>query len=127
MAKYLAILDTAYRATLEEQDDPIIWLTHSLRGAGADVHVLLRQAAVNYGVKGQDASGLSFGGKRQTQPPNIERDLVTLIEKGAHVYYVAEDAEQRGIAPQEILPALEPVHFSDLPSLFGGFEQVWHW
>jgi len=124
--KVLAIVETAYRATLEEQDDPIIWLSHSLRGAGADVHVLLRGAAVNYGVREQDASGLAFGARAQTQPPRIDHDLTSLIAKGADVYYVRDDAAARGIVGDDLIEGLTPVSADDLPALFSNFQHVWH-
>src|SRR5450432_7820 len=124
--KVLAVLETAYRATLEEQDDPIIWLTHALRGAGADIHLLLRGAAVNYAVRGQDASGLRFGAREQTQPPRIERDLSSLAGKGASIYVVQEDVAERGLRPGELIPGLDYVTKDALPGLFGGFERVWH-
>jgi hypothetical protein len=125
--KFLAVVETAYRATIEEQDDPVVWLTHSLRGAGADIHLLLRGAAVNYAVRGQDASGLSFGGRAQTQPPRIEHDLTTLLAKGAVIYYVQDDTAVRGLRREELLDGLSPVPAADLPALFGQFQQVWHW
>ena len=35
--RQLHIVDGAYRATLEEQDDPVVWLCHAMRGAGAEL------------------------------------------------------------------------------------------
>ncbi len=125
--KYLTIVETAYRATLEEQDDPVLWLSQALRGAGADVDVLLRGNAVNYGVRGQNAAGLSFGKKVQTQPPRLDRDVESLIQKGASVYYVEGDATARGIAPGELIGGLKAVKTGQLPAVLEGYDQVWHW
>ena len=94
--KVLQVIETAYRGTLEEQDDTVLWLTHAMRGAGLHTDVLLRGNATNYPVKAQDASGLEFGGRKQTQPPRIADDVAKLIERGANVYVVTEDLDRRG-------------------------------
>lgn len=125
--KVLSIVETAYRATLEEQDDTIIWLTHAMKGAGADVDVLLRGNAVNYAVKGQDASGLAFGEKRQTQPPRLDDDVAKLVGKGTKVYLVREDLIERGISAEELIGGVEMVSRQELPQLFAEYDQVWHW
>ena len=71
--KILSVVDTAYRATLEEQDDTILWLSHALRNNGAEVGILLTGNAVNYALHGQDAAGLAFGNKRVAHPPGSTR------------------------------------------------------
>ncbi len=125
--KILQIVETAYRATLEEQDDTVIWLSHALKGARADLDVLLRGNAVNYAVKAQDASGLSFGDRRQTQPPQIAKDLAALIAKGVSVLVVADDARERGLEQKELIPGVRLTTRSELPKLFAGYDHVWHW
>ena len=124
--RILKIIETAYRGTLEEQDDPIVWLTHTLRGNGAAIDVLLRGNAVNYLVRGQDASGLAFGDKKQTQPPRLDADVASLVDKGVAVYYVEEDVRARGLPRDELLPTAQPIAQAALPELLGRYEQVWH-
>jgi len=127
MAKVLNIVSVAYRATLEEQDDTIVWLTHALRGAGADVDVLLRGNAVNYPVRGQDASGLTFGERAQTQPPRLADDVAKLVGKGARVLVCAEDLAERGLKPDELIDGVVMVQRREIPGLLGEYDHVWHW
>jgi sulfur transfer complex TusBCD TusB component (DsrH family) len=125
--KLLHIIETAYRATLEEQDDPVLWLAQALRGAGADAHVLLKGNAVNYAVRGQDAEGLAFGERRQTQPPRLLEDLARFSHAGGTVYAVEEDFLERGIQQGEVVDGVSLVKTARLPALFHQFDQVWQW
>jgi sulfur relay (sulfurtransferase) DsrF/TusC family protein len=125
--KVLNIVESAYRATIEEQDDTILWTSTALKGAGANVDVLLRGNAVNYGVKGQDASGLQFGAKKQTHPPQIEDDLQRLMDTGAKVYVVTDDAAERGLERTDLIGGLEPLSRSRIAKLCADYDQIWHW
>ena len=125
--KVLNIVEAAYRGTLEEQDDTIVWICHAMKGANADIDVLLRGNAVNYAVKAQDASGLAFGGAEQTQPPQIASDLTKLKGKGVKIYVVEDALRERGIEPNELIDGLDFVARSKLAQLFGQYDQVWHW
>ena len=125
--KVLQVIESAYRATLEEQDDTVVWITHAMKGAGGDFNVLLRGNAVNYAVKGQDASGLAFGDKKQTQPPRIADDLTKLVEKGVEVYVVSDDLADRGLERSQLISGVKPTSRDEVPKLFDSFDQVWHW
>jgi hypothetical protein len=125
--KTLSIVESAYRATIEEQDDTIVWMHGAMRAAGAEFALLLRGNAVNYLVEAQDAGGLAFGEWRQTQPPHLAQDLAGLAAKGVGILYVAEDLAERGIEKNEIIAEAQAVRRDALAALVRGYDRVWHW
>jgi len=127
MGTILNIVETAYRATIEEQDDTVLWLSHMLKNSGADISILLRANAVNYAAKGQDASGLAFGGMKMTHPPEIDKDVSKMIEKGIPVFVVEEDLQERGLINGELISGIERVKRQAIPELIDRHDQVWHW
>ncbi len=127
MAKILSVVERAYHGTIEEQDDTILWLSHMIKNAGADISILLRSNAVNYGVMGQDASGLKFGSVALDVPPTLDTDVINLIDAGVPTYAVQEDIEDRGIRTEELAEGLRLISQKDLASLFNSHDAIWHW
>ncbi|HKU42589.1 MAG TPA: hypothetical protein VJR89_30735 [Polyangiales bacterium] len=125
--RMLQILTCAYRATLEEQDDPVLWLTHSLRNNGAQLDVLLRSTAVSYAVRRQSARGLSIGNWQQSQPPDIAFEVRALLSKDAKVFAIAEDLAVRGMRRDELLEDVQLVARAELPLLLRAYRQIWQW
>jgi intracellular sulfur oxidation DsrE/DsrF family protein len=127
MAKTLQIIETAYRANIEEQDDPAVWITGAIKGAGGDLTVLLGGNAVNYAVKSQNSAGLSFGERKQTQPPRPQDDLAKLAANGVEVYLVEDDALDRGIERADLIEGVKTIPRAGLPGLLGRYERIWRW
>jgi len=126
--KTLNIVESAYRAVMEEQDDTILWLLAAMQGAGAEHTVLLRGNAVNYAVAGQGAPGLAIGGWKQTQAPRMDRDIIDLIEnRKMLVFVVEEDLAARGIERGELVPGVQPLSSKLLPKRMAEYELVSHW
>ena len=91
------------------------------------VRGLLRANAVSYAIKGQDASGLAFGDIKMTRPPEIDKDVERMIDKGVPVYLVQEDAEDRGLSNGNLIAGIKKISRSGLPALFNQHDQIWHW
>ena len=125
--RVLNIVEAAYRATLEEQDDTIVWLTHAMKGANANVDVLLRGNAVSYAIRAQDASGLTVGDEAQIQPPQLANDIAKLLDKGAKVYRVDEALRERGIESGALIGGLSFIPRGQIAKLFADYDQIWHW
>lgn len=123
----LQVVRSAYRCTVEEQDDPAVWIARAMKKSGAELGVLLRENAVSYALEGQDASGLRFGDRSQTAPPRLGDDLAALASEGAAVYVVREDLVERGISESALVPGMRPVGRSEIPGVFAEYDQVWHW
>lgn len=125
--KILNIIETAYRGTLEEQDDPVVWILHAMKGAGADHGVVLSGNAVNYAVMAQGVPPLMFGDKVQKHAPRIAEQVASLIGKGVPVMAVRECLAARGIDEEELMDGLALIGQSALPGVMNRYDQVWHW
>jgi sulfur relay (sulfurtransferase) DsrF/TusC family protein len=126
--KTLNIVESAYRAVMEEQDDAILWLLAAMQGAGAEHTVVLRGNAVNYAVAGQGAPGLAIGGWKQTQAPRMDNDVMDLIKKHKiPVFVIEEDLAARGIERGELIPGVELLSSKMLPRHMAEYELVSHW
>lgn len=125
--KALQIIESAYRGTLEEQDDTIVWLTHSMHDSGATLSVLLGGNAVCYALKAQDAGGLQFGTWRQTNPPRIGEEIAKLIRTGVPVYVVHDDLGRRGIDDADLVEGVTLLARAGIPDLIEAHDRVWHW
>src|SRR5262245_18603034 len=117
MNKILSVIATAYRATLEEQDDTSLWLNHACRKAGAAIDVLLTGNAVNYGTKFQNPKALNFGTGSISHPNKFHEDLQAFMATGAKILLIKEDAEERGIAADAMIGGIEWISRTALPRL----------
>jgi sulfur relay (sulfurtransferase) DsrF/TusC family protein len=126
--KTLNIVESAYRAVMEEQDDTILWLLAAMQGAGAQHSVVLRGNAVNYAVAGQGAPGLAIGGWKQTLAPRMDSDVIDLIEKRKiPVFVIEEDLVIRGIERGELVPGIQLLSSKMLPRRMAEYDIVLHW
>ncbi len=125
--KVLSIVDTAYRATLEEQDDTAVWFTHILGQGGADITILLTGNAVNYAVRGQQPPTLSFGTASIDFPPRLDQDLNKAVQAGVKLALLRDDADLRGIPANTLMPEAEQISREQLAAFVDGFDLIWHW
>ncbi len=126
--KTLNIVESAYRAVMEEQDDTILWLLAAMQGAGAEHTVVLRGNAVNYAVARQGAPGLTIGGWKQTLAPRMDNDVIDLIDKRKiPVFVIEEDLAARGIEQGELVPGVQLLSSKMLPKRMAEYEIVSHW
>jgi sulfur relay protein TusB/DsrH len=124
--RILNIVESAYRATLEEQDDTVLWLSRALKNAGADLSLVLRGNAVNYAVR-QSCPPLAIGSTAIKHPAQPNDDLAKLQAKGAKVYVIREDLAERGIGEARCVADAELLARAELVGLMESHDQVWHW
>ena len=115
--KTLNIVESAYRAVMEEQDDTILWLLAAMQGAGGGAHRGAARQRSELRGRRPGSPGLTVGEWKQTQAPKMDRDVLDLIEKRKiPVYVVDEDLADRGIERSELVPGVQLLSRTALPA-----------
>ena len=125
--KVLNIISSGYRATLEEQDDTVLWITQAMSRAGADFDVLLRSSAANYVVEGQAVLPMAIGGRAQRNAPDVHGQVCDLAERGVGIFVLEEDLGAYGLREASLLDRTTVLRTSELPELISRYDAVWHW
>ena len=123
----LHLLRTAYRATIEEQDDPVLWLLRSLAANGQLLDIVLCGAAVSYLAANQSSATFAIADRPLARPPDVRDDLASAVADGIGVFYVAEDARRRFLAPAQLLPGATPVALAELGDMLRRYRRVHAW
>lgn len=124
--RILNIIESAYRGTLEEQDDTILWLSRAIRKGGAELSILLRGGAVNYIIP-QQCPPLAIGDTGIAHPARPDEDIRKLSEDGVRVYVLEDDLEERGLSREKSNGHVAYVRSGDVAALMEQHDQVWHW
>src|SRR5688572_27898660 len=122
--RILNLVETAYRGTLEEQDDTVLWLSRALKGAGADLTVVLRGNAVNYAVR-QACPPLAIVGEIVMRSVRPNDDLTQLLARGAKVYVIPDELVDRRIAEDRCVAEVQPLARAEAVDLTQSHDQVW--
>ena len=125
--RVLSVIDTAYRACQEEQDDAGLWFSAAVNNAGVEMTILLTGNAVNYAVGGHAVSPLVLGGGTVPHPFVPSNDIERMAAKGVCFFLVREDAEERGIDGASLIGAVEPISRDQLPDMLEKYHDIWHW
>ena len=124
--KILSILSHTEYGNLEDSDIGL-FASAFAPVAGQQLTLLLREDAVNYGVRGQDGTGIKIVGTPIQPGFLIETDLKSLSQSNIPVYAVREDLAERGINPNEVIDGVTLMSRTELGALVDQFDSVWNW
>jgi intracellular sulfur oxidation DsrE/DsrF family protein len=125
--RVLAIVERAYRGTIEEQYGNILWLSHILRRLRGEIDVLLRGGAVRYALQNQPRTHLVIGSQSVDTLPHYETELRNLLDSGVSVYVSAADCDRCRVDQNRLIPAVVAVDSPGVAKLFAEHAHVWHW
>lgn len=124
--KILSVLSHTEYGNLEDSDIGL-FASAFAPVAGSRMTLLLSEDAVNYGVRGQEGSGIKIAGAPVQPGFLIETDVQSVQQSGIPVYAFREDLQERGIREEELIPGIQLLSRRDYGKFIDQFDTVWNW
>lgn len=122
----LAIVERAFRGTIEEQYGHIVWLSGVMRAMNARHSLLLRGPAVLFAAAGQPRQSLRIGDVDVRGLPHYESMVRSLIEGGGPTYAYEADIRRYGLTGR-LMPEVEVADAATVVALYESHHHVWYW
>jgi sulfur relay (sulfurtransferase) DsrF/TusC family protein len=124
--KILSVLSHTEYGNLEDSDIGL-FASAFAPVAGSPMTILLSEDAVNYGVRGQEGTGIKIAGTPVQPGFLIETDVQSVQQAGIPVYAVREDLEERGLGQGDLVPGLTLLSRREYGRFVDQFDVVWNW
>lgn len=124
--KILSVLSHTEYGNLEDSDIGL-FASAFAPVAGAQMTVLLAESAVNYGVRGQEGTGIKIAGAPVQPGFLIEMDVQSVQEANIPVYAFREDLAERGIGEGDLLKGIKLLSRQEYGRFIDQFDTIWNW
>lgn len=123
----LAIVERAYRGSLEEQYGHIVWLSRVMKAMDADHALLLKGDAAMYARKDQPRMTLTIGDLPVSDLSHYESATRQLLAQGVNVYIWQPDVQRLGLSPEQLVEGVQLLDPTGMPALIHRHDCVWYW
>jgi sulfur transfer complex TusBCD TusB component (DsrH family) len=124
--KILSVLSHTEYGNLEDSDIGL-FASAFAPVAGSPMTVLLTEEAVNYGVKGQEGTGIKIAGAPVQPGFLIEQDVRAVQDAKIAVFALKEDLDERGIGSSQLIDGITTISRSEVGKFIDQFDTVWNW
>ena len=124
--KILSVLSHTEYGNLEDSDIGL-FASAFAPVAGSQMTVLLSEDAVNYGVRGQEGTGIKIAGAPVQPGFLIETDVQSVQQANIPVYAFREDLEERGIVERELIGGVKLISRREFGRFVDQFDTIWNW
>ncbi len=124
--KILSVLSHTEYGNLEDSDIGL-FASAFAPATGSQMTILLTEDAVNYGVRGQEGTGIKIAGVPVQPGFLIEQDVRAVQDSNIPVYAVREDLEARGLQGGDLVSGIKTISRNEYGKFIDQFDTVWNW
>ena len=123
----LAIVERAYRGSVEDQYGHIVWLSRVMHGMGAVTAILLKGDTIFFARRNQPRQALAIGGIELDDVSHYATAVKELLAVGVPVYAYANDCARCGQSAEDLIEGVELIDDAGLVQLILQYDCVWYW